>query len=134
MSNEILDTMIVRGNRVAEFRKRDLDRLDELIQPLLDLSQQRRQTCGLDAGAGETPQDSPTDISIINESDGNFVLLGGRLAVSVESEDELGFNLGECGLSFQQMISAANQLDANEVLGAPVSEAVLAEDWLWGSL
>lgn len=139
MSFTLLDDMIARGNRVAQFRKTEIELLEELVAPLYRPSTPvpRQDTCPPDDGIHlVTPRSEvqPSELPIHSTedlTDQSTALADPSVSgVPLAHEPELLFDWREFGMSLNQMLSATDELNANEVGGVERGD-VPADVWLW---
>ncbi|RJE27523.1 hypothetical protein PHISCL_00109 [Aspergillus sclerotialis] len=131
MSFSLLDEMIARGNQVARMRKSEIELLEELIQPLQrqrlvnreePKTPQRDDRYYLETplSQGEVPGHAhPPNTVAPTES----VLLP-----EPGQEEDLLFDWRDFGMSLNQMLSATDQINADQSIGA---EELQADLWMW---
>jgi hypothetical protein len=123
IATSILDDMKLRGNRIAEFRRAELDLLEWLIQESEGPSQTQADALGV------TP-----DCSVLQRVETNTVDLHG-LDPGIDINGALGLDWGDqtegVGLLSEQILAVVNQLATDDVL-VEGNIASLGEDrWLW---
>ncbi|PYH88464.1 C6 transcription factor [Aspergillus ellipticus CBS 707.79] len=123
MGASLLNAMIDRGNRVAQLRKSEIELLEELIRPLV----QRQADPGSYRLATPASQEGVSEVPGIGAA-----ALPPPPGMS-EQEDELPVDWRGFGLSLGYMISATDQLSANNLVLDAEREGLQTDLWLWDS-
>ena len=128
-SFSLLDDMIERGNRVAQFRKSEIELLEDLVQPLLIPS------TPLSHSVIEEPEPliTPPSETVpgFNELDVQPVIATPSLTatgIPDANEENLTLDWRDFGASLNQMLSATEELDANWV---DMDGGLGMDLWLW---
>ena len=143
MGLSLLDDMIFRGNRVAQLRKSETELLEEFAQPLHQDLQRNRERQNVhpqdDEGRHLVTPMSPGDYNIVDSSHNmRFNLDAGNVDSTLPSvtvgptahDSELLFDWRDLGLSFNQMLSAADQLSTHNMVDAD-EDGLPSDFWLW---
>lgn len=142
MGYSLLDAMIERGNRVAQLRKSEVELLEELIAPLM-----RRQ--GRSTGIGNdntarphlatptsqgrerlTESVQPSGSGLLGEIGGSGIPPPHEIS---EQDDEIPLDWRGLGLSLDCMLTAADQLNTNNLVLDAEREGLQTDLWLWES-
>ncbi|KAE8153471.1 hypothetical protein BDV25DRAFT_149542 [Aspergillus avenaceus] len=133
MGFSLLDTMIARGNRVAQLRKSEIELLQELVQPLLQ-SRTQPLTPGSSTqpvpGCDEQlPEQVPETMAVLNA--GISPAASAPNTVPVVQDDELHLDWRDFGLSLDHMLSVTDQLNANNLVLDAERDGLQTDLWLW---
>lgn len=134
MSFSLLDDMVARGNRVAQFRKSEIELLEELVQPLFSPSTPSPQQENEEPEPLITPR-SEVPVSAMRELQDYEVDAQAAIATPSVSgapevnEEDLLLDWRDFGMSLNQMLSATDELDANWV--SDVDGGLGMDLWLW---
>lgn len=134
MSFALLGDMISRGNRVAQFRKSEIELLEELVEPLTRPSTPASHPN--DEAQLVTPQSEEQirDPQTLGELEvqSASLLTPSVHPVPVTDEEDLLFDWRDFGVSLNQMLSATDELNTNEVYNTEQGD--LSELWLWSDV
>ncbi|OJJ79766.1 putative C6 transcription factor [Aspergillus glaucus CBS 516.65] len=128
-SFSLLDDMIERGNRVAQFRKSEIELLEDLVQPLLIPSTPLSHSVIEEPEPLITPRSET--VPGFNELDVQPVIATPSLTatgIPDANEEDLTLDWRDFGTSLNEMLSATEELDANWV---DMDGGLGMDLWLW---
>lgn len=128
-SFSLLDDMIERGNRVAQFRKSEIELLEDLVQPLIIPSTPLSHSVTEEPEPLITPRSET--VPGFQELDVQPVIVTPSLTdtgIQDANEEDLTLDWRDFGASLNQMLSATEELDANWV---DMDGGLGMDLWLW---
>jgi len=128
-SFSLLDDMIERGNRVAQFRKSEIELLEELVRPLLIPPTPVSHPVNEEPEPLITPRSET--VPGFNDLDVQPVVATPSLTapgIPDVNEEDLTLDWRDFGVSLNQMLSATDELDANWV---DMDGGLGIDLWLW---
>ncbi|GKZ39165.1 hypothetical protein AbraIFM66950_012002 [Aspergillus brasiliensis] len=144
MGYSLLDAMIKRGNRVAQLRKSEIELLEELIEPLMQQQQGRstdiegnydtaRPHLATPTSQGQerlTEPVPPSGSGLHGEIGGSGIPPPPEIS---EPDDEIPLDWRGLGLSLDCMLTAADQLNTNNLVLDAERDGLQTDLWLWES-
>lgn len=142
MGYSLLDAMIERGNRVAQLRRSEVELLEELIAPLMqrqgrspdignyDSARPHLATPTSQGQERRTEQIEPSESGLHGEIGGTGIPPPHEIS---EQDDEIPLDWRGLGLSLDCMLTAADQLNTNNLVLDAEREGLQTDLWLWES-
>ncbi|GJP88391.1 transcriptional regulator family: Fungal Specific TF [Aspergillus niger] len=142
MGYSLLDAMIERGNRVAQLRRSEVELLEELIAPLMqrqgrspdignyDSARPHLATPTSQGQERHTEQIEPSESGLHGEIGGSGIPPPHEIS---EQDDEIALDWRGLGLSLDCMLTAADQLNTNNLVLDAEREGLQTDLWLWES-
>lgn len=131
MGFSLLDEMIARGNKIARMRKSEIELLEELIQPLQRQHLAKRHTQKNPQRAGQFYLETPlSQDELPSHAQLQTTVQPAESVLLSEpgQEGDLLFDWRDFGMSLNQMLSATDQINTDQSIGA---EELQADLWLW---